>query len=75
MRSVRGLRGLDGLVQLVLGLMEKLFRLRPVACHVVVIGGARPFHLVDGLDDVLVHLVEVVSVVDLVRQRDGACAE
>jgi len=56
--------GLDGQVELVLGFVESSLGLFAVAIHVVVIGGAGMLHLVDGILDMMVDVVEVVPVVD-----------
>jgi UDP-glucuronate decarboxylase len=55
----------------VLCLMQELLGLGAVTSHVIVIGCARAVHFVDRLYDMIVHLVEIVPIVDLIGQGDG----
>jgi hypothetical protein len=57
--------GLDGEIELVLGVVKGFLGLQGVAIHVVVVGSLGALHFVDGIDDMMVNSVEVVPVVDL----------
>ena len=71
---VRRLRRLHSLVQFPLGPVQEFLSFGAVAGHVVVIGRARPVHLMNRFDHVIMDLVQVVPVVDPIRygHRTGA---
>jgi len=67
------LGGIDCEAQLTLCSAEVVLGFGAVAHHVVVIGCTGTLHLVDGLDDVFVHIVKIMPVVDLRGQYRTCC--
>ena len=57
--------GFDREAQLMLGCMQVLLGLGAVSCHVIVVGFAGVFHLVDRFNNVVVNAVQIVPVVHL----------
>src|SRR5580692_103256 len=62
---------LDRIVQFVFRFPQILFRLGAMSGHVVVVGCASVFHLVDGLLYVVMDFFQIVPVMNLVGNRDS----
>ena len=64
-----GLGSIDRETELPLCGAQVILGFGAVALHVVVIRCTRVLHFMDGFDDMLVHSVKIMPIVDLCRQR------
>ncbi len=64
--------GLYRFVQLALRMTQRFFRPGAVALHIVMVCRASPFHFMDRLDDMFVHLFQVMPVTNLSVRRAEA---